>query len=131
GGRRSSGSNQRNSSPASRASETKSKYRIGNDGAQKLSATRTANISAARRLPTKRRVRSILLQPAKTAFAGCIILQCLMKQGGIEFGPAFRCDPDFGIGDLPEQIIADTHFAGREDEQIGVRHAGGVKRVDD
>ena len=46
-----------------------------------------------------------------------------------KIGPALRGDPQLGIGDLPEQEIADPHFARRADEQIGVGHAAPCRGV--
>src|SRR5678816_2678318 len=31
---------------------------------------------------------------------------------------------DFGVGDLPQQEVADPHLAAGPDEQVGVRYAG-------
>jgi len=35
----------------------------------------------------------------------------------------------FGVRDLPEEVVADTHLAGGADEQIGIRKTGGVEVV--
>ena len=37
--------------------------------------------------------------------------------------------PDFGVRNLPEQEIADAHFAARADQEIGIGLAGGVEKL--
>ncbi len=54
-----------------------------------------------------------------------------MKRRLVEFGPAFIGDPDFGVADLPEQEIADPHFAGGANQQIGVGRAGRIEMIGD
>ena len=48
-----------------------------------------------------------------------------------EFWPGCGCDVEFGVGDLPEEIVADPHFASGADEEVGVWHAAGVEVVGD
>ena len=50
-----------------------------------------------------------------------------MERGFVELGPALFGDPDFGVADLPEQKIADPHFAGRANEKIRIGRAGRVE----
>ena len=38
-------------------------------------------------------------------------------------------DPDLGVGDLPEQEVADAHLAAGADQQIGIGLAGGVEEA--
>ena len=40
-----------------------------------------------------------------------------------EFRPADVSDPQFRVADLPEQKVADPHFARRANEEVGVGHA--------
>src|SRR5262245_26860298 len=44
-----------------------------------------------------------------------------------EVGPERVGHPDLGVGDLPEQEVADAHLAARPDQQIGIGLAGGVE----
>ena len=54
-----------------------------------------------------------------------------MKVGDFEFRPAAIRHPQLGVADLPEQEIADPHFARRTHEQVGIGHAAGVKVIGD
>ena len=47
--------------------------------------------------------------------------------GSTEVGPQRIGDVDLGIGDLPQQKIADAHFARRSDEQVGIGRPGRVE----
>ncbi len=51
----------------------------------------------------------------------------LEETGAIEIGPQDFRDEDFGVGDLPEEEIADTHFAAGANEEIGIRQ---IRRVE-
>src|SRR5262245_21981140 len=44
-----------------------------------------------------------------------------------EIGPQRVGHPDLGVGDLPQQEIADAHFAAGADEQIRIGLVGGVE----
>src|SRR5262245_25617731 len=46
-----------------------------------------------------------------------------------EIGPERLGDPDLGIGDLPEEEVADAHLTARPDEQVGVRLARRVEKL--
>ena len=46
-----------------------------------------------------------------------------------EVGPQRFRDPDFGIGNLPQEKIADAHLAARPDQQIGIGLAGCVEEL--
>src|SRR5712671_4639088 len=46
-----------------------------------------------------------------------------------EVGPERFSDPDLGIRDLPQQEIADAHFAAGPNEEIGIRLTGGIQKV--
>ena len=69
------------------------------------------------------------IQAAEAAVAGRVGLDRPVQIAFFEFGPAAVGHPNLGIADLPEQKIADPHFAGRADQQIGVGHAGRVQAV--
>src|SRR5271168_2281696 len=46
-----------------------------------------------------------------------------------EVGPERRGDVDFGIGELPEEEVAQAHFTAGADEEVGVGIVAGVKVV--
>ena len=50
-----------------------------------------------------------------------------VELGFAEIGPEGGGDDEFGVGDLPEEKIADAHFAAGADEQIGIGNVSGVK----
>src|SRR6201997_5329524 len=64
---------------------------------------------------------------AVAAFAFLIVDEGFEEAGAIEIGPESFGDEDFGVGNLPEEEIADAHFAGGSDEEIGVGEIGGVE----
>ena len=49
------------------------------------------------------------------------------RLGAAEIGPQSFGDVQLGIGDLPQQEIADTHFARGSDEEVKIRESGGVE----
>src|SRR4029077_11122019 len=49
------------------------------------------------------------------------------EMGAVEVGPENFGDEDFGVGNLPEEKIADAHFAAGANEKIGIRKIGGVE----
>src|SRR5437879_3817920 len=74
------------------------------------------------------RARSIprsygVLQSAKSPFAFAVIAQGFAERFGLELGPALRRHPQLGVGDLPQQKVADAHLARRANQEIGLRHA--------
>src|SRR5437868_5602653 len=46
-----------------------------------------------------------------------------------EIRPQRLGDPDFRVGDLPEEKVADAHLAAGPDQQIGIGLAGGVEEL--
>src|SRR5258708_33330262 len=52
-----------------------------------------------------------------------------MQRLAVEIRPALFGHPQFGVRDLPEEEVAYPHFTGGANKQVGIRHAGGVKRV--
>src|SRR5262245_63197588 len=51
------------------------------------------------------------LEPAETTFAAGVVAQGGVQRGTVEVGPALFGHPQLGIGDLPEQEVADAHLA--------------------
>ena len=45
----------------------------------------------------------------------------------VEIRPKSIGDENFGVSNLPEEEIADAHFAAGADEEVGVGEAGGIK----
>src|SRR5262249_26997132 len=72
-------------------------------------------------------IASSAFQAAESAVAGGIVAQGLAQVGLAEFGPALLRDPELGIADLPEQEVADPHFARRADQKVGVGHPGCIQ----
>src|SRR5580704_14260361 len=64
---------------------------------------------------------------AVTTLALLEIDQSCEEMGTIEIGPKDFSDEDFGVGNLPEEKIADPHFAAGTNEEIGVGQIGGVE----
>ena len=56
-----------------------------------------------------------------------VFLQCLVELGFAEIRPERLGDDKFGVGDLPEQEIADAHFAAGSDDEVRVRDIAGVE----
>ena len=52
-----------------------------------------------------------------------------VELGFAEIGPEGGGDDEFGVGDLPEEKIADAHFAAGADEQIGIGNVAGVEML--
>src|SRR3974377_400895 len=67
--------------------------------------------------------------PAIAAFAPLKIEEGLKQAGAVEVGPKDIRDKNLGVGDLPEQEIADSHFTAGSNEEVGVRKIGGVKML--
>ena len=44
-----------------------------------------------------------------------------------KIGPEALRHEDFGIGDLPEEVVGDAHLARGADEQVGIGHVAGVE----
>ena len=64
---------------------------------------------------------------AVAAFAFLEVEEGFEKTGTIEIGPEGFGNEDFGVGNLPEEEIADAHFAAGADEEIGIGKIGGVE----
>ena len=50
-----------------------------------------------------------------------------MQIGFAEVRPVFLCHPEFRVTDLPQQEVADPHFASRANNKIRIHRAGCVK----
>jgi hypothetical protein len=66
-------------------------------------------------------------QAAVAAFALLKIEQGLQKLGAREIRPEGFGHINFGVGNLPEQKIADAHFAAGADEQVRIGQSGRVQ----
>src|SRR5271156_6488095 len=64
---------------------------------------------------------------AVTALALLEFDEGIEQAGAAEIGPERFCHENFGVGNLPEQEIADAHLAAGADEQVRVRQAAGVQ----
>ena len=63
------------------------------------------------------------LKSTKTSLTALVILQCELEGLSIEIGPAEISDMNLGIGQLPEQEIADPLLAAGPNQQIRIRLA--------
>ena len=70
-------------------------------------------------------------ETAVAAFAFLKINQGFEKFRAGKIRPESFGDVNFGVGDLPEQKIADAHFAAGADEQVGIGEAGGIEMLGD
>src|ERR1700746_4025085 len=68
-------------------------------------------------------------EAAVAALAFLKIEQGLVKLGAAEIGPKSFGDINFGIGYLPQEEIADAHFAAGANQQVGIRQSGGVEML--
>src|SRR6185436_9135102 len=66
---------------------------------------------------------------AEAAIALLVRKDTFEKMAAAEVRPQRVSDPDFSVGDLPEQEIADAHLAARANQQIGIRLPRGVKQA--
>ena len=66
---------------------------------------------------------------AVAAFAFLEVEEGFEEAGALEIGPESFRDKNFGVGDLPEEKIADAHFAAGADEKIGIGQVGGVEML--
>src|SRR5207244_9298148 len=100
----------------------KTNSRNGNTGGNHWSTTSTPITTAVRTALIYSRVRSMpsTFQLAEAAHALGVVAQRLLQRAGVKLRPAFFRDPQLGVGDLPEQEVADAHLAGGADEQVGV-----------
>ena len=90
------------------------------DAAQKRTSARHLTPSSDRR----RR-----LDAAVAALALLVVEDRLEQVPAAEVGPQRVGDPDLGVGDLPEQEVADAHLAAGADQQIGIGLAGRVEKL--
>jgi hypothetical protein len=67
--------------------------------------------------------------PTEPAVPKLIIPNDLKKFVSGEIRPKRLGDEKFGIGDLPEQEIADTHLTAGSNQQIRIRNMTGVKMI--
>src|SRR5438128_10151791 len=70
-----------------------------------------------------------ILQAAETPLAVGIVAEGGVQAGAIKFRPTLFGDPQFRIGNLPEEEVADTQLARRADKQVRVRHPTRIQRV--
>ena len=64
---------------------------------------------------------------AVAAFAFLEVEEGFEETGAVEVGPEGFGDEDFGVGDLPEEEIADAHFAAGANQEIGIGKIGCVE----
>src|SRR5262245_36000752 len=66
-------------------------------------------------------------QPSKPPMPPVVLLERVVELQFAEIGPERLRHQQFGVGDLPEQKIADAHFAAGADEQVRIGQVGGVE----
>src|SRR5690606_30698764 len=71
------------------------------------------------------------LEPSVPAIARREVAKGCKIVVAAELRPAFGRDVKFGVADLPEEKVAQPHFSRRANDEIGVRHAGGVETIGD
>src|ERR1017187_7845679 len=75
----------------------------------------------------------------------CVGLTCAITEAAVATFPALKVsdgfeqmdaaeirpqplgDKDLGVGDLPQQIVGNSHLSGGPDQQVGVGHVGSVE----
>jgi len=67
------------------------------------------------------------LEPAEPSLPAGVVAQGGVENVGRKVRPADRRHPQLGVRDLPEQVVAHSHLAGRADQQVRVGHAGRVE----
>ena len=70
-------------------------------------------------------------EAAVAAFAFLEIGERFEQAGAGKIGPESFGYVHFGVGDLPEQKIADAHFSAGADQKIGIGEARGVEMLGD
>ena len=75
--------------------------------------------------------RSGRSETSKPAVAAGVFLDGLAQMRFAEIGPERGRDDKFGVGDLPEEEVAQAHFATGANEQIGVGQVAGVEVLGD
>ena len=73
----------------------------------------------------------IFTESAVAAFAALEVGNGFEEMDAAEVGPEALGDEDFGVSDLPEQVIREAHLARSADEQIGIGHMRGVEMAVD
>src|SRR5450631_991104 len=68
-----------------------------------------------------------LADAAVAAFAFLVFDEGFEQAGAVEIGPERFGDEHFGVGDLPEEEIADAHFSAGTNQEIGIGQAVGVE----
>jgi hypothetical protein len=63
----------------------------------------------------------------KAAIASLVIQQCLMKGVAVKIRPEGFGEVKLGVGQLPEEVIAEALFATGTDEEVWVWNALGVE----
>src|SRR5690606_7636242 len=79
--------------------------------------TRSLSIGA---LPCDRSRLELLARAPEATLPPLIRPDRVAERGGIEVGPQHVGEEQLGVGQLPEQEVADPLFAARTDEQIGL-----------
>ena len=85
--------------------------------------------------PLRTRVTCAPIDRRRRRDAAVAALALLIGEHGLEQVPAAEVGPqrvgdvDLGVGDLPQQVVADAHLAARADQQIGIGLAGGVEEA--
>jgi hypothetical protein len=69
-----------------------------------------------------------LAQAAEAPLAVTVFQERLEQVNPPEIGPERRRHVEFGVGELPEEEIADAVFAAGADHEIGIGQAGGIER---
>ena len=67
------------------------------------------------------------LSLSEAALPALIADDGLMERIGVEVGPISVAEIQFGVGCLPEQVVAESHFSSGAYEQVGVGHEGGLQ----
>src|ERR1700732_4140591 len=69
------------------------------------------------------------LERAKPPLALAVVDEGLGEMVATEVGPERRGDVDFGVGELPEEEVAQAHFAAGADEEVGVGIVAGIEMM--
>jgi hypothetical protein len=67
------------------------------------------------------------VDPAEAALAALVVEQGRQQGRLIEIGPEHIGDVQLGVGQLPEQEVADPLLTAGADQQVGIGLAGGVE----
>lgn len=69
--------------------------------------------------------------PSESSVATSVFFQSGKKLGSVEIWPEGGGNDEFGVGDLPKQVVAEAHFAAGSDKEVGVRNVSGVEMPGD